>query len=209
MQIFSAVNASDVNEYTAALKTFDHPKFHNHLSKGQRGCFLSHLKLYKHIVDNNIAIATIFEDDVYFHPQWSTLAPQYYKNTRSNYDVIFIGNQINKDAPRINHESTFCTHAYIITQLGARKLLNLLLKWDYNTPDNAARIGHSLDGLFAIDVIIKTIQDRMNTGKLRKMLNWYCWNGTKHPCNETSDGHAARNTGLVFQSSKFETLCTP
>jgi hypothetical protein len=209
MIIFKAVNASDETERNTTLKMFSNPKFHFALSNGQIGCFLSHIKLYKHIIDNKIKISTIFEDDVFFHSKWNHLAPKYYDNTPKDFDIIFIGNQltINNTVPLINHNSTFCTHAYIITLNGARKLLNLLLHWDYHTPENTIAIGHSLTGLFAIDVIIKTIQDRINTRKLKRLITWYCWNGTKYPCKNALTGHVPRNTGLVFQSSEFKTLC--
>ena len=65
-----------------------------------------------------------------------------------------------------------------------------------------------MNGLFAIDIIIKTIQDRMNTRKLKKLLTWYCWNGTKYPCTNALTGHAVRNTGLVFQATQFKSLCS-
>ena len=210
MIIFEAVNASNDIERNATLKMFSNPKFHDHLSYGQIGCFLSHLKLYKHIIDNKINISTVFEDDVHFHSKWNNLAPTYYLHTPKDFDIVFIGNQtvIDKSVPLINHNSTFCTHAYIITLDGARKLLSLLLHWDYHTEENTNFAGHKLNGLFAIDIIIKTIQDRMNTRKLKKLLTWYCWNGTKYPCRNALIGHAARNTGLVFQASQFKSLCS-
>ena len=34
---------------------------------GAIGCALSHLKIYKHVVDNNIPYALILEDDVNYH----------------------------------------------------------------------------------------------------------------------------------------------
>jgi GR25 family glycosyltransferase involved in LPS biosynthesis len=43
-------------------------------SKGAVGCFLSHRNIWKHMVDQHIPIAAIFEDDVAFHdtPNFST-----------------------------------------------------------------------------------------------------------------------------------------
>jgi hypothetical protein len=170
--------------------------------------------LYKHIVKNNIPICTIFEDDVFFHPDWEKLSHMYYNYTPKNFDIIFIGNQINECAninkvPNINTLSTYCTHAYIITIEGAKKLLTYLLNWDYNTIDVQKYVGHPLTGLFCIDIMIKNIQERMNKKKLKKNINWYCWNGTRYPCDYNIlplKGMHVRNTGLVFQSDNFESI---
>ena len=36
---------------------------------GKQGCFLSHLKIWKDILDKKIPYALIFEDDIVFHPK--------------------------------------------------------------------------------------------------------------------------------------------
>jgi glycosyl transferase family 25 len=216
MQIFEGVKAKNKNELDSCINEFNNIKLHEHLGFGQMGCLLSHLKLYKHIVKNNISICTIFEDDVFFHPDWKKLSHMYYNYTPKNFDIIFIGNQINECAninkvPNINTLSTYCTHAYIITIEGAKKLLTYLLNWDYNTIDVQKYVGHPLTGLFCIDIMIKNIQERMNKKKLKKNINWYCWNGTRYPCDYNIlplKGMRVRNTGLVFQSDKFESLVT-
>lgn len=210
--IFNGVNGYDNDEVNNIIKMYKNIKFDNYMSKGMIGCFLSHIKLYSHIIKNKIPISTIFEDDIYFHSDWNRLAPLFYENTPKDFDLIFMGNQIencvnNKSIPRIHNISTFCTHAYVITYNGAIKLLNLILNWDYNTKENEIYVGHSLTGLTAIDIIIKNIQDRINQKKMKKILTWYCWNGTKNKCNHPkSIGYETRNTGLVFQSCEFKSI---
>jgi hypothetical protein len=54
--------------------------------------------------------------------------------------------------------------------------------------------------------MIRSIQDNMNNEKIKKFLNWYCWNGTKNKCNFNElplTGINIRNSGLVFQSDEF------
>jgi GR25 family glycosyltransferase involved in LPS biosynthesis len=188
MIIFEGVKAKNNDDLNNCIKEFGNVKLHKDLCNGQKGCLFSHLKLYKHIISNNIPICTIFEDDVCFHPNWQTLSSNYYNNTPKNFDIIFIGNQLdeckhNIKVPAINTCSSFCTHAYIITLNGAKKLLTYLLNWDYNTIDVQKYVGHPLTGLFCIDIMIKNIQERMNKKKLKKNINWYCWNGTRYPCD--------------------------
>jgi len=213
MQIFEGVKAKNNDELDKCISEFGNIKLHKDLGAGQKGCLLSHLKLYRHIISNNIQICTVFEDDVHFHPDWKNLSNKYYNNTPKNFDIILMGNQLdeckaNNNIPLINKCCTFCTHAYIITIEGAKKLLTFLLKWDYH---KALKDGNNeaLTGLFCIDVMIKNIQERMNKGSLKKYINWYCWNGTKFQCDFNKlplRGNDVRNTGLVFQSDNFESI---
>jgi GR25 family glycosyltransferase involved in LPS biosynthesis len=61
---------------------------------GKQGCSLSHFDVWKDIVDNSIPYAIIFEDDVEFHKDFATLAPTYWLNTPKDFDVLYMGSQI-------------------------------------------------------------------------------------------------------------------
>jgi hypothetical protein len=194
------------------MEEFQKP-FDKEQNLGQKGCTFSHLKLYKYIIENQIQVCTIFEDDVHFHPQWKDLAPKYFQNTPNNFDIIFMGNQVEHPdkIPRINTKPCYCLHAYIITLEGAKKLLSYLLNWDYWSPDISKYMGHTrpITGLVITDVMIKNIQQRMNNGTLSKKIYWYCWNGTYNECEFNKlplKGINVRNTGLVFQSNHFYSL---
>ena len=204
MRVFEGVKASDKTELNNALSLFKYPikinkDKNNNIKSPEIGCMISHLKLYKHIIDNNINICTIFEDDVHFHPNWHTLAPKFFNNTPKNFDVIFIGNRIKNynNSPKINTDSSVALHAYIITLVGAKRLLNSILNWDYHN--------FKLNGLHIIDVIIKNIQNRINGGKIKRLFTWYCWNATKFACKYNKLQYKRRkcNCGLVFQSESF------
>ena len=197
--IFNGVNSDIREELDEAKKLFPRlPGFDtNHTGPSQIGCTLSHLKVLRYISDNNIEKATIFEDDVIFHPNWDILSKRYYHHTPNNYDMIYIGNQINTESNRINTEAAFCTHAYIVTLLGARKLLNCIIQWDY--------YNQGFNGLATIDIVLINIQRRIKEKKLKKLFTWYCWNGTYHPCQYNrlpfQNNMEERNSGLVFQGS--------
>ena len=205
MSIFEGVDASNPNILEETMKQFPKIKFDKELSKGQIGCCLSHFKVLLHIIQNNIDIATIFEDDVHFHPNWTILSERYYEHTPKNFDVIFIGNQINPKNPKISTASTFCTHAYIVTLLGAKRLLRALLTWDYQN-FKYYQPGWDLIGLYTIDIMIKNIQEKTLLKKIKPFFTWYCWNGTYHSCDYNRlplRGNDKRNTGLVFQCDNF------
>ena len=207
MRIFPGVNARNETELNEAMALFPGIKFDKDALIGQIGCTLSHLKVLKHIINNKIPISTIFEDDVHFHPQWKELAPRFFENTPSNFDVIFAGNQIEnpEKTPRISKAHCFCMHTYIVTLQGAHRLLNSILNWDYQ---NFHKFHEEFEktGLLTIDIIIKDIQERISKKQEEQKFIWYCWNGTKHPCEFNKlplKGIQVRNSGLVFQSDKF------
>jgi GR25 family glycosyltransferase involved in LPS biosynthesis len=201
--IFDGVNSSNQDDVNDAKKLFPRlPRFHPEVSPGQLGCSLSHLKVLRHIVINNIEAATIFEDDALFHPNWNIISKRYYYHTPKNYDMIYMGNQMNTDSNKINTEPAFCLHAYIVTLLGARKLLNCIIQWDY--------YNQGLSGLVTIDIILIDIQKRIKEKKLRELFTWYCWNGTYHPCEYNRlplrCNMEERNSGLVFQDNTFTSI---
>jgi len=206
-QVFPGVNGSNLDDISSALNKF-HTRFDIEVSTGGMGCCLSHLNILQKIVDENIELATVFEDDVWFHPMWKTLSEEYIRETPTDYDILFIGNGLDScrygaNTKKITNESCWCTHAYVITKQGAQKLLDSLLNWDYKNFNHASR-GKTLDGLYAVDIMIKNTQDRILSKQLPELFKWYCWNGTMYPYKEDLfplSYNAARNTGLVFQNA--------
>jgi GR25 family glycosyltransferase involved in LPS biosynthesis len=206
MRIFKGVDARINSEFEEAKQLFGNPLISSEPSKGSMGCVFSHFKVLKYIIDNQIPIATIFEDDVYFHPQWKQLAPEYFNETPKDFDVIFIGNGLDscrytRNMLKITTESCFCTHAYIVTLEGAKRLLQTMLYWRYDLFNHPS---HKVEGLYIVDVMIKHMQNLINSKKIQRTLTWYCWNGTIHECKSNKiplQGYDARNTGLVFQAT--------
>lgn len=128
-------------------------------TKGAIGCYLSHVKLWQHIVHNNIPMALIFEDDVV-------------KTT--DFDITIMNNQINQSfnyAKQISKElvciffyisdrgsvkigsndlfqvnNLFGLSSYLITYHGARELLNGVFPIEVQL-DYYVSIRAQLDGL--------------------------------------------------------------
>jgi len=211
MRIFEGVDGRDVNARSDAMLLFNAPPIDLEMSYGQIGCLFSHLKVLKTIVDNNIPIATVFEDDAHFHPEWNTLSEIYWKLTPSDFDILFIGNGIDScrtisdpsTIQEITTEGAWCTHAYVITRKGAEKVMNAILNWDYTAFNHGSR-GNTLTGLYAIDIMLINLEHRALLGQIEKPFIWYSWNGTKYQCASNklpTSGNDIRNTGLVFQNA--------
>jgi len=212
--IFKGVNGKKNEEIDEALKLFNNPIFDKWCSKGNIGCNLAMLKVFLSIVQNKIPMATIFEDDVLFHRDWKTLAPKYFENTPKDFDIIYMGNQIDEckyenKIPRINKKSCFCMHASIVSYKGAVRMLQLILNWDYKSRYATECMGRPADGITNCDIILKNYQDRILRGEINSnVFRWYCWNGTRNQCENNkwplTNNRNCRNTGIVFQNTEFE-----
>lgn len=211
MRIFKGVNARNKKQLKTILSKYKNIKFDKNLKIGAIGCMLSHFELYLHIIENNIDLCTIFEDDVFFHPKWNELAPLFFEQTPKDFDVLFVGNKtkVISGLSEINKMPCLCTHAYVITLNGAKKMLNSLLRWNFNNKVKLSLGGISARGsneLKTIDAMIYDLQIKMITKKIPPIFKWYCWNGTNYKCAYNYDFSKLiyqRNTGLAFQSENF------
>jgi glycosyl transferase family 25 len=119
-----------LNKYVKKHKLNDH----------QVGCFLSHLKIWEQLINNNKSDVNeylIFEDDISIKNNIDNIYNYVNNITKDvNYDTIFIGHcaesegellrQISKNDYNVTvRKSVFprCLHAYIISKTGAAKLI--------------------------------------------------------------------------------------
>jgi len=166
---------------------------------GKQGCFLSHVKIWKEMVEKQIDMLVVFEDDVLFHKDWSTLAPQYFANTPKDFDVLYMGAQFEFNSTHhIDRGPVFCTHAMVIRLAGAKRLLQLVLE--------------KPGGVYTIDcMLIDYMKDYYHRVRLNRETPlpfvWYVWNGF---CRvEMPKGWTKRNCGLVYQDEVFGSEVRP
>ena len=217
IQRFRAVDGSDENMLATnwahhGNPPFDPSKPEFSTYKGEQGCTLSHLNLWKHIITEQIPMAVVFEDDVFFHKDWATLSKQFMDMTppSSDWDILFIGNQIEHEmAGDIIRVPVYCTHAYVITLDGAQRLYKHLLDR-----------GAFPSGIYIIDCMLINSMWKMYKNKIGACtagagtapFNWLVWNGLNYPDSralECDPKWAIRNTGLVFQDPVFGTDIRP
>ena len=118
------------------------PSFNQrHLIKSEIGCLLSHLKIYRKIIDEDIERACIFEDDCVFENDLGILLKSE-QLKRSDYELLLLGHTgqhqdtsrgaecSSKKEPVLSRyhiakpvECPLGAYAYIIKQCAARKLL--------------------------------------------------------------------------------------
>jgi hypothetical protein len=197
----SAVDAKDKTQLEKAWGELGNPRFADWDKEfvsypGKQGCFLSHFNIWKEVLEKRIPYMVVLEDDVLFHPQWKEVAPEYFKNTPKNYDVLYLGAQIEFTSKfHIDMGPVFCTHAMVITYNGVKKLWEMLLK-------------HQI-GVYTIDcMIIDMMKYKLNHPESQKAnpFQWYVWNGQKFYPTDLQNmpkGWTKRNGGLVFQDESF------
>jgi len=139
--IFPAIVGKDLNliEFVSPegykqileLEKTGHRKHHYDLSRGAVGCYLSHLSIYKKLVNSNYKYGIIFEDD-------SEMIEDFYNNIidglnkiPDNWDIFLLGHicikcDINSEYTKVHR--FWGTHSYIIKKESAAKLLKYLDK---------------------------------------------------------------------------------
>lgn len=57
------------NNAIAQLYDFQHSSYHKHMTSGEIGCYLSHVRAWQKIVDEQLDYALILEDDILLHDE--------------------------------------------------------------------------------------------------------------------------------------------
>ena len=107
------------------------------LSLGEIGCALSHLAIYRKMIDENIPLALIFEDDALIGSQFPEVLERLVAQSTASEESIVLLNHAHKysgwSQRRIDRHhrlfpvvEAYCTHAYLLTQAAARKLRAIL-----------------------------------------------------------------------------------
>jgi GR25 family glycosyltransferase involved in LPS biosynthesis len=162
-------------------------------SAGRQGCLLSHLLLWRQMIEQNIPVAVVLEDDVCFHSRWEEILPEYLEKIPQDVDLVYLGCQFRQSSTGKIVDKIECitTHAYVVTLEGAKILFDTLM----NEPD----------GLSTLDEMI-----HYKVMKPRK-INWATFD-TQYPeyedpkVKQMPPDFQYRACGLIFQDPAFPTL---
>lgn len=145
-EFFDAIYGKALSENELAKIDYDfYPRNYNArkpLTLGEIGCAMSHIKLYEHMIANNIQEAIIFEDDVFLNFHFKLIFKTALEKVSKNKEIIFLYHGKAKILPftkslperyklakymrpsKNSKRSIISTAAYYLTNQGARKLLN-------------------------------------------------------------------------------------
>ncbi|RKP37444.1 glycosyltransferase family 25-domain-containing protein [Dimargaris cristalligena] len=123
---------------TPATIEFKPPSAVEHkVGDGQVACWRSHMNVYQDVVAKGRPRALILEDDVDVEVELAHLVEQALTHLPENWDMYYLGHCSSGDhigtMYDVEHgirklKGPWCTHAYMVSQKGARKLLSLLSK---------------------------------------------------------------------------------
>ncbi len=164
-------------------------------SPGEKGCAASHLLVWEaFIADSDREFLFVAEDDLLPHTDFACLFPLYWEKTPKDFDIVLVGNRmptttLHKEENLVVSIPSYCTHAYIISQKGARKLLAL-----YKQIPQKTKSLHVIDH-FLIDLM------------RRKAICYYCYNGILFPDTynfKAGNVLKGKATGICFQNAHLE-----
>lgn len=145
---FNGKNPSD--ESKEEIELFNN-KFDT-LTPGEKGCFLSHVRIYRDIVSKNIPYAIVFEDDALFSEDFESIVSNIVNDLPNDFDILYIGGRFDKNFVMTNYikyndyivqtnfekfnnkEMERTTHGYIISNKGSKYLLDIFDKTEKITP---------------------------------------------------------------------------
>jgi exopolysaccharide biosynthesis predicted pyruvyltransferase EpsI/GR25 family glycosyltransferase involved in LPS biosynthesis len=102
---------------------------HLELTNGSIGCYISHLNVYKKMLENNVEFALVFEDDLTIdcikEEFWNVIKDINIPPDTDIFllDAIYSKNNKNEIISKIKF--FLCLHCYIITLNGAKKILEI------------------------------------------------------------------------------------
>lgn len=99
---------------------------HYQLTKGAIGCYLSHVKIWHHILVNGHEVALIFEDDANIPQNFNFFLNKAIVQVPMDWDIVLLGYMCNKcdSYPTHNEVDRFMlTHAYLITSKAIERIV--------------------------------------------------------------------------------------
>ena len=102
--IFNAFNGNNIEENINGIEYFNEfKKLDSKLNNGQIGCFISHLLLWKKMIDENIEYMFILEDDALFSYDFNIIYNYIQKNIDKYSDgILYLGGRYNDNFKPIN-----------------------------------------------------------------------------------------------------------
>lgn len=108
----------------------DKNRWHGSLRRGQLGCFESHCRVWRYIVENDVQFAIVLEDDAVLTPSRMQRLQKVTENLPQHWDLLLLGRHYARKenrqrvAPGLVQTGAFWgTHAYLIPCSTAIKLL--------------------------------------------------------------------------------------
>lgn len=121
---------------------------------GGWGCYLSHMRIFEEILQDGVQGALILEDDVIWRQDFGSRVRTFFRNLPADWEQAYLGGQFLKQRKRsvqkvadhvVRPFNVNRTHAYAVSEAGARKLYAWLTDWDrWRAEDPRNHIDHQM-----------------------------------------------------------------
>ena len=127
--IFNAFNGNNIEQNINGIEYFNEfKKLKTKLNNGQIGCFISHLLLWKKMIDENIEYMFILEDDALFSCEFNRIYNYIQKNIdKYNDGILYLGGRFDNNFKPINKDFYKHINQYIYKYNHSIQNLN---NWD-------------------------------------------------------------------------------
>ena len=174
------------------------------------GCGLSHLLIWQDAVKNNYKNILVLEDDVYFTDDFNEYLKNVMEEVPDDYDILYLGyfDSMYNPPPICGFNYIYkpifplALHAYIISNKGLKKLLNLITKIDNHIDQIIAKNKGNLNIYVSQKKIVNQLlldsnNSNLKTNKFPKIINYYLDN--VYDCNDSPQSYEYN-----FQKYKYK-----
>lgn len=177
----------------------DNPYWQNDVTTGEIGCALSHISVWNKIVEDGVSRALVLEEDFIAHKPIKTLY-----EPMAAWDYMYLGRyvfdrseDVKLDDQWVRPGLSYNTHAYVVTNTGAKKLIDYHLERNLFTPDEFITVTYmkhrreDIEALYPVKKIkaISTNEDyiRQTSNAETSLVSAHGYSENQKPKSKTND----------------------
>ena len=126
------------------VSNFEYRTRHDEITLGAIGCYLSHINIWKMLLDSNHTHCMVLEDDCHLDTNSAKVIQEALDTVKNNFDFLWLGTVIspNRSSLPVNNatqsqhsivklHTVYGTHAYIVSKEAVRRLLSKAFPLQY------------------------------------------------------------------------------
>lgn len=192
IEIFKAVDSktSKIEELFSQYNISLSKNYKNEAIRGQLGCSLSHISIWKEMIEKNIENMLILEDDVFIPNNFQEKMKNILDELPKNYDFLYLFvhpyNYKNIDENSeyylknkkliVKAYKTFGTVGYLISKNGAQKLLNKFQILETTIDEQLKNLIEDIKSFSVKKEFLSTVGQLLQTSEISNKLSSNIWN---------------------------------
>jgi glycosyl transferase family 25 len=156
------------------------------MSDGEVGCCMSHLGVWKKVIEDDLEMCLVIEDDALkIIPNFENIIFDLYKNLPEDWDVFLIGfSTFNETCKKVSEDiykvkDFILAHCYLINKSGAKKLIDSL---PINSP---------------LDTFMSSVSNYVNIYRHNHLIRRDVTRKTSYLINQYGDVSQIKHTNII------------